>query len=109
MTTKTETPQGVGTEDLFCWMDSQRTQGFATWAAEIAHMENLGYQLVPSDYHIPHWSRAEGARKLYVNGRDGPREMTACFDRPARDLGYPLFFKQNTPVRHEGAQPRSCL
>jgi hypothetical protein len=79
----------------FCWIDSQRTQGFATWADEIAHMETLGYQLVPPDYHIPHWSQAEDGRKLYVSGRDGPREMTACFDRPARDLGYPLFFKQN--------------
>lgn len=48
------------------------------------------------------WSRSEVARKLYVNERDGPREMTVCFNRPARDLRYPLFFKQTTTLSHAG-------
>lgn len=96
-----DSPATLRCGDGFGWIDSQRAQGFATWADEIAHMETIGYKLVPPDYHIPHWSRADGARKLYVNGRDGPREMTACFDRPARDLGYPIFFKPNAEISHD--------
>lgn len=66
---------------------------FASWADQIAHMESLGYQLVPPDYHIPHWSRAKDAPLLYVDGRMGPRLMDAAFDRPACDIGYPLYFR----------------
>lgn len=94
--TKPEPLPALGVADGFGWIDSNRTPGFATWADEVAHMSRLGYLIVPPDYYIPHWSQAEAAPKLYVNGRDGPREMTGCFNRPAGDLGYPLFFKPNT-------------
>ncbi len=103
-TTKAKTlpVTSVGSGALFCWIDSNRTKGFATWDAEIAHMQSLGYELVPPNHHIPHWSKAEGARRLYVNGRNGPRELAAFFNRPARDLGYPLFFKQNVKDEPRG-------
>lgn len=81
------------TEKDFNWIDSQRTRGFATWADEIKHMEDLGYSLVPPDTHIPHWTQVDGSQKLYVSVPSGPRELTTCFNRPARDLGYPIFFK----------------
>lgn len=75
------------------WIETNRAKGFATWAEEIAHVVAQGYALVPSDYRIPHWSQAASSPKLYVNGADGIREMTGCFNRPASDFGYPLFFK----------------
>lgn len=75
------------------WLPENRTHGFPTWDDEITHVEAQGYSLVPPDYHIPHWSRSENAPKIYVNGRHGLREMDAAFDRPARDIAYPLFFK----------------
>lgn len=88
----------VGTSGGFDWLDENRTSGFSTWADEIAHVEAQGYALVQPDYHIPHWTGASTAPKLYVNGIYGVREMNAAFDRPARDIGYPLFFKSNTKV-----------
>lgn len=75
------------------WIEQNRTRGFTTWEDEIAHVEAQGYTLVPPAYHIPHWSVADKAPNLYVNGRDGVQELKACFDRPAVDLGYPVFFK----------------
>ena len=102
--TEIETQPALAVDAGFCWIDSNRTRGFATWADEIAHMETLGYQLVPPEYHIPHWSQAGGLRKLFVSGCDGPQQMTSCLNRPARDLGYPVFFKQNKQVSR-GAQP----
>lgn len=83
----------------FQWNDENRTRGFDTWADEIAYVGAQGYTLVPPDYHIPHWSRAEGAPKLYVNNRRGLREMTAAFDRPASDICYPLFFLHNVMMK----------
>lgn len=77
------------------WHESQLTKGFSTWAEEIRYMESLGYQLVPPDYHIPHWSQAEGAREIYTNGVFGPRKISGCFDRPARDFSYPIFFRRD--------------
>jgi hypothetical protein len=77
------------------WDDRNRTLGFATWADEIAHVEAQGYILVPPDYHIPHWSQADKAPKLYANGREGVLEVRVAFNRPASDLGYPLFFLPN--------------
>jgi hypothetical protein len=79
----------------FQWHERNRTVGFDTWADEIAHVGAQGYILVPPDYHIPHWSRSKEAPQLYVNGRHGPQAMNQAFDRPARDMGYPLFFLHN--------------
>lgn len=76
------------------WLPENRTRGFATWDDEVTHVESQGYSLVHPEYHIPHWSKADSAPKLYVNGPSGLREMRTSFDRPARDIGYPLFFKK---------------
>lgn len=81
----------------YAWLDRNRTIGFDTWEAEIAHMESLGFRLVSPEYKIPHWSETtragEPVPKLYVSGRDGPREMTSALDRYAAEIGYPLFYK----------------
>lgn len=83
----------------YAWLDSNRTPGFETWEAEIAHMGRLGFMLVEPGYKVPHW--AETMRggvplpRLYVNAPDGPRLMTGALDRYAAELGYPIFVKTN--------------
>lgn len=78
------------------WLSGNRTQGYATWDDEVTHVESLGYALVPPDYHIPHWSQAEGAPKLYVHGRDGALYvLRGVLGHPASHLGYPVYFKKD--------------
>lgn len=85
----------------YSWVEENRTRGFDTLKAEIEHVESLGYELVPPEYKIPHWSEetrnGEPLPKLYVNTLEGVRPFTAALDRYAAELGYPLFFKLNVP------------
>jgi hypothetical protein len=86
--------------DRYGWMESNRLKTFASWEDEITHATAEGYQLVPPDYHIPHWSTAmsmgDALPKLYVMRMAGNfDELRASFDRPARDIAYPLFFRTN--------------
>lgn len=94
------------------WRDDQRSPGFATWEAQIEHARRLGYELVPSMYHIPHWfvmlAMDAVLPKLYILRRNGGQfeELRSCFDCPAAELGYPLFFKP-LPVPQPNQQPTS--
>ncbi len=86
--------------DRYGWMESDRLKTFTSWEDEIAHATAEGYQVVPPDYHIPHWSTAmsmgDALPKLYVMRMAGNfDELRASFDRPARDIAYPLFFRVN--------------
>lgn len=79
----------------YSWIETN-LRGFKTWEDEIKHMESLGYQLVPPDYRIPHWSELGTNPYLYVCGNGGvPREMNSFFDRPAAQIGYPLYFAKS--------------
>ena len=80
------------------WTDTNRINLFTSWEAEIAHAEAEGYKLAPPDYHIPHWTTAmsmgDALPKLYVMRGNGVLdELQTAFDRPVRDISYPLFFK----------------
>lgn len=87
----------------YSW-DAVNLRGFATWADEIAHAESLGYQLVPPDYHLPHWSASLNgdAAKIYTMGGRELREVNTSFDRPAAQIGYPLYFGPNTDSQTPG-------
>lgn len=79
------------------WSENNLMRGFDSWEAEIAHMEELGYKLVPAEYHLTHWSTAmqmgSALPKIYVLRMSGPDEIGTHFDRPAGELGYPVYFK----------------
>lgn len=87
----------------YAWLDQNRLAGFETWEAEIAHMERLGYKLVPPEYKLPHWAEAmragEALPKLYITGTDGPRELRSHLDCYAASVGYPLFYRPNDEVK----------
>lgn len=87
-------PEQQPTRDLRCygWLAVNQTPGFATWEAEIAHVESMGFKLAPPDFHVPHWSE-ESATKVFVNGPDGLRELSGRHDRCAAEFGYPLFLQ----------------
>jgi hypothetical protein len=96
--------------DRYGWMESNRLKAFASWEDEIAHATAEGYQVVPPDYHIPHWSTAmsmgDALPKLYVMRMAGNfDELRASFDRPARDIAYPLFFRVNAESIHPESKP----
>lgn len=81
----------------YAWSDNNMMKGFNTWEEEIAHVENLGYKLVPAEYYLPHWSTAmqmgDVLPKIYVLRNAGPDLMTCHFDCYAARLGYPVYFK----------------
>jgi len=90
------------------WVESNRPKAFATWADEIAHAESQGYQLAPPEYHIPHWTTAmsmgDALPKIYVMRHTGIiDELKASFDRPTREIGYPIFFIANAGSDAPGA------
>lgn len=97
---------GKGIASNYEWLDDNLPPRFASWEEEIEHAEALGYSLVPPDYHIPHWMAEfdeDGPPpKLYVTRREDDaeggsmREIRAAFNRPAREMGYPVYFKNPT-------------
>lgn len=94
----------------YSWNDEARSPKFATWADEITHAETLGYKLVPPDYHIPHWATAmqmgDALPKLYVmRETDGMSPLSTHFDRPARDIAYPLYFRASPVTENAGESP----
>lgn len=78
-------------------------KGFETWEAEVAHVEALGYKLVPPEYYIPHWSTAmqmgDATPKIYVLRNDGPDEVRTHFDCYAGRLGYPVYYRTNDQIQ----------
>ncbi len=87
---------------LYNWMDSNRLRRFSSWEEEIEYAGSLGYRLAPPDHHIPHWTVAASGmqvQKLYVMRASGNlEELHASFDRPVRDIAYPLFFRVEPEV-----------
>jgi hypothetical protein len=81
------------------WENRNISKKLGSWEAEIEHMKRLGYELVPPNYHIPHWSTAmsmgDALPKIYVLRLNGPDELSAHFDCLASRLGYPVFFRSN--------------
>ncbi len=80
---------------LYNWRDSN-LRSHAKWEDEVKAAKDLGYQLVPPHYVVPHWTVALSGMpvpKLFAMKKDGIGEMTSAPDRPARDFGYPLYFK----------------
>lgn len=91
------------------WLGTNRLPGFESWEEEIAFAESQGYRLAPADYHIPHWSAEMKGKvpKLYVMRQQGKfDELRSAFDRPVRDIAYPLFFKNEpkTILNSTGAE-----
>lgn len=94
-----EHPRLVRLSDRYDWQSTNRLSSFDSWEDEITHAKSEGYELVPPDYVIPHWSVAmkmgDKIPKLYVMREQTFGEFTNASNRPARDHGYPLFFKTN--------------
>lgn len=98
---------GKGIAASYEWLDDNLSPRFASWEEEILHAQALGYSLVPPDYLIPHWMAEfdeDGPPpKLYVTPRDDDyesgsmREIKLSCNRPAREMGYPVYFKNPTP------------
>ena len=93
--------------DHYEWQKSNRPSKFETWEDMISHAKSKGYDLVPSGYHIPHWAvkmrTSEALPKIYVMRPKGNiDELKASFDRPASEIGYPIFFKANAGLSGGG-------
>ena len=104
----TEEPRSFSSQDHrdfsdYDWDDRNRDPRFKTWLDEVKHCEALGYTLCAPNYHIPHWSQvmAGTTRKLYTyrnrSEESALGEFTLAADRPARDLGYPVYIKNDAP------------
>ena len=88
----------VPVANYYSWQERNRLRAFASWEAEIAHAKAQGFRLVPPDYHVPDWVTAMAMKDalpvLHVLRAGGSMDkLNTAFDRPAHDIGYPLFFK----------------
>ena len=93
---------------FYGWDDANRAKCFETWEEEIEHVEAQGYQLVPYQYYIPHWTSAMGANPafpdlyLYRPGSNQVERLMTHLDCYASKVGYPLYYKPedliNRPV-----------
>ena|SRR6478735_1512925 len=84
------------------WHPENRLDSFPSWPREIEYAKACGYNLVPPEYVLPHWSvkmvMERVLPKLYALRNSGFAEYSGPAGRPAREFDHPLFFKE--PVRN---------